>query len=166
MRAKKRYPTTLMLLFRPQRSRTPDYEGLRKKDYPLIDIRRPSSPARSCWSAPPGGEPDIMTMGWHMMMRFSPALFGCYIWDDNHSFELIRRGKECVINVPTLDLVNEVVGIGNSTGGSSTSSRRSGSRRCRREGRRAADRGVLRQFRMPPCRREPDPNTACSFSRW
>jgi flavin reductase (DIM6/NTAB) family NADH-FMN oxidoreductase RutF len=26
-----------------------------------------------------------MTMGWHMMLGFSPALFGCYIWDDNHN---------------------------------------------------------------------------------
>jgi flavin reductase (DIM6/NTAB) family NADH-FMN oxidoreductase RutF len=57
-----------------------------------------------------------MTMGWHMMMQFTPALFGCYIWDGNHSFEMIRRSKECVINVPTSDLVNEVVGIGNCTG--------------------------------------------------
>jgi len=29
---------------------------------------------------------------------------------------MLRRSKECVINLPTSDLVNEVVGIGNCTG--------------------------------------------------
>jgi len=27
-----------------------------------------------------------MTLGWHMMLGFEPALVGCYIWDENHSF--------------------------------------------------------------------------------
>jgi flavin reductase (DIM6/NTAB) family NADH-FMN oxidoreductase RutF len=46
-----------------------------------------------------------MTMGWHMVMQFRPALFG-----------MIRKSKECVINIPTVDLVDEVVGFGNCTG--------------------------------------------------
>src|SRR5258707_6803675 len=88
-----------------------------KKDYPLSDIRRYLEPGpivlvSSAWQ----GKSNIMTMGWHMMMQFSPALFGCYIWDGNHSFEMIRRSKECVINIPTTDLVNEAVGIGNCSG--------------------------------------------------
>ena len=88
-----------------------------KKDYPLPDIRRYLEPGpivlvSSAWKA----KTNIMTMGWHMMMQFSPALFGCYIWDGNHSFEMLRRSKECVINIPTTELVNEVVGIGNCSG--------------------------------------------------
>jgi flavin reductase (DIM6/NTAB) family NADH-FMN oxidoreductase RutF len=67
-----------------------------------------------------------MTMGWHMMLQFSPALLGCYIWDGNHSFEMIRRSKECVINVPTTDLTEQVVGIGNSTGAKINKFRRFG----------------------------------------
>src|SRR6185436_10888218 len=62
------------------------------------------------------GKTNIMTMGWHMMLGFSPALFGCYIWDGNHSFEMLRRSKECVINLPTTTLVEAVVGIGNCSG--------------------------------------------------
>jgi len=31
----------------------------------------------------------------HMMPGFSPALFGCYIWDENHSYQMLRRSKEC-----------------------------------------------------------------------
>ena len=66
-----------------------------KKDYPLSDIRRYLEPGpivlvSSAWR----GKSNIMTMGWHMMMQFSPALFGCYIWDGNHSFEMIRKSKE------------------------------------------------------------------------
>jgi flavin reductase (DIM6/NTAB) family NADH-FMN oxidoreductase RutF len=63
------------------------------------------------------GETNIMTMAWHMMMEFTPALFCCIISNQNHSFELIRRARECVINVPTVDLIDTVVKIGNSTGG-------------------------------------------------
>jgi flavin reductase (DIM6/NTAB) family NADH-FMN oxidoreductase RutF len=89
----------------------------RKSDYPLDAIRRHLEPGpivlvSSSW----GGKTNIMTMGWHVMLDFSPALFGCYIWEGNHSFEMIRRSKECVINIPTVELVHKVVGIGNSTG--------------------------------------------------
>jgi flavin reductase (DIM6/NTAB) family NADH-FMN oxidoreductase RutF len=55
-----------------------------------------------------------MTMGWHMvMMDGPPSLVGCFIWDQNFSYELVRRSKECVINVPTVELGKTVVGIGN-----------------------------------------------------
>jgi flavin reductase (DIM6/NTAB) family NADH-FMN oxidoreductase RutF len=92
-------------------------KAILKRNYPLDQIRRhletgPIVLVSSAWK----GKTNIMTMGWHMMMQFTPALFGCYIWEGNHSFEMIRRSKECVINIPTLDLVNAVVGIGNSTG--------------------------------------------------
>jgi flavin reductase (DIM6/NTAB) family NADH-FMN oxidoreductase RutF len=88
-----------------------------KKSYPLHQIRRhietgPIVLVSSAWK----GKTDIMTMGWHMMMEFRPALFGCYIWDQNHSFQMIRSSRQCVINVPTVDLADIVVGIGNSTG--------------------------------------------------
>ena len=61
-------------------------------------------------------EMNIMTMGLHMVMGFEPSLIGCYIWDENHSFEMIRKSRECVINIPTLDLATKVVGIGNTSG--------------------------------------------------
>lgn len=57
-----------------------------------------------------------MTLGWHTVMEFEPSLVGCIIANSNHSFELIRRSKECVINVPTRKLIEAVVGIGNSSG--------------------------------------------------
>ncbi|HUO94496.1 MAG TPA: flavin reductase, partial [Rhizomicrobium sp.] len=34
----------------------------------------------------------------------------------NHTFEMVRQSKECTINVPTLPLIDKVVGIGNCSG--------------------------------------------------
>ncbi len=89
----------------------------RKVDFPVSNVRRFLEPGpvvlvSSAWR----GERDIMTMGWHMILGEEPSLVGCFIWDQNHSFELIRRSKACVINVPTVDLAAQVVGIGNSSG--------------------------------------------------
>ncbi len=54
-----------------------------------------------------------MTMGWHMMMEYD--LIGCYIWDIDYSRELILKSKECCINVPEVHLLDQAVGIGNTT---------------------------------------------------
>ncbi len=62
------------------------------------------------------GQANIMTMGWHTMMEFTPALVGCVISSANHSFHMIRDSGECLINLPTAALTGIVVGIGNTTG--------------------------------------------------
>jgi flavin reductase (DIM6/NTAB) family NADH-FMN oxidoreductase RutF len=87
----------------------------KKKDFPLDESRRFLEPGPIVLiSSAYRGERNIMTLGWHMMLGFN--LVGCYIWDENHSFSLIRGSKECVINVPTFDLVEAIIGIGNSHG--------------------------------------------------
>ena len=63
-----------------------------------------------------GGKRNIMTMGWHTVMEFTPSLVGCVIAGGNYSYDLIRRSRECVINLPTTALTEVVVGIGNTTG--------------------------------------------------
>jgi flavin reductase (DIM6/NTAB) family NADH-FMN oxidoreductase RutF len=88
-----------------------------KKDFPVANIRRFLEPGpivlvSSAWR----GATNIMTLGWHMVMGFEPSLVGCYIWDANHSFDMIRRSRQCVINLPTVDLASIVVGIGNCSG--------------------------------------------------
>ena len=91
--------------------------AFRKRDFPLGQIRRFLEPGPVVLvSSASRGKTNLMTMGWHMMLGFSPALFGCYIWEENHSFEMLRRSRECVINLPTSDLLDVVVGIGNCTG--------------------------------------------------
>jgi flavin reductase (DIM6/NTAB) family NADH-FMN oxidoreductase RutF len=91
--------------------------SFKKRNFPLEEIRRFVEPGpivlvSSSWK----DESNIMTMGWHTMMSFEPALIGCYIWPENHSFEMIRRSKACVINIPTMELVDEVIAVGNSSG--------------------------------------------------
>jgi flavin reductase (DIM6/NTAB) family NADH-FMN oxidoreductase RutF len=90
---------------------------MRKRDWPVRDVRRFIEPGpvvlvSSAWK----GETNIMTVGWHMVMEEEPSLFGCYIWDANHSRELIRKSRECVVNVPTVDLAATVARIGNCSG--------------------------------------------------
>lgn len=85
-----------------------------KKSFPLTKIRRFIEPGPVVLvTSAYKGERNIMTMGWHMMLGFEPATIGCFIWDQNRSFSLIRRSRECVINVPTFDLVDAVIGVGN-----------------------------------------------------
>jgi flavin reductase (DIM6/NTAB) family NADH-FMN oxidoreductase RutF len=107
-----------------------------------------------------------MTMGWHIVMEFTPSLVGCIIANGNHSFELIRDSGECVINVPSTALTNTVVGIGNTSAPTSTSSPASASRRTRRAGQGAADPGVLRQLRVPSTTTPWWTSTTSSSSRW
>ena len=88
-----------------------------KRDFPVTNARRFLEPGpivlvSSAWK----GKTNIMTMGWHMIMEFEPSLIGCYIWDANYSFEMVRRSRACVINVPTVDLAAQVVAIGNCSG--------------------------------------------------
>lgn len=62
------------------------------------------------------GKNNIMCMSWHMMMEFEPPIIGCIISNRNYSYENIIKTKECVINIPTVDLIKKVVGCGNTTG--------------------------------------------------
>ena len=88
-----------------------------KIDFPVAEVRRFLEPGpivlvSSHWK----DQTDIMTMGWHTMMEFSPSLVGCVISAANHSFELIRNSGQCVINLPTTALADTVVRIGNTNG--------------------------------------------------
>jgi len=58
---------------------------------------------------------NVMTMSWHMVMDFTPQI-GCIIGPWDHSFSALRRTKECVIAVPTVDIAGKVVDIGNCSG--------------------------------------------------
>jgi flavin reductase (DIM6/NTAB) family NADH-FMN oxidoreductase RutF len=89
----------------------------KKKDFPVWQIRRFLEPGpivlvSSAWK----GKTNIMTMGWHMVMEFAPSRIGCYITNANHSFEMIRRSAECVINIPEAHLLEQVIDVGNSHG--------------------------------------------------
>ena len=89
----------------------------KKAEFPLSEVRRYLEPGPVVLvSSAHNGRMNIMTMGWHTMMEFTPALVGCVIAESNHSFELVRKSRECVINLPTVDMAKTVVDIGNTTG--------------------------------------------------
>jgi flavin reductase (DIM6/NTAB) family NADH-FMN oxidoreductase RutF len=62
------------------------------------------------------GRANVMTMSWHTMMEFEPPLVGCVIGGDSATFDALRATKECVINIPTVELAKQVVGVGNCSG--------------------------------------------------
>ena len=87
----------------------------RKHDFPVDQVRRFREPGpivlvSSAWK----GQTNVMTMGWHLMLGFDRI--GFYLWQENHSFEMIRRSRQCVINLPTLAMIDTVVDIGNCSG--------------------------------------------------
>jgi flavin reductase (DIM6/NTAB) family NADH-FMN oxidoreductase RutF len=59
---------------------------------------------------------NIMTVSWHAMMDFEPPIVGCVISNRNYSFGALKATKECVINIPTVELAEETVGCGNTSG--------------------------------------------------
>ena len=62
------------------------------------------------------GRANIMTMSWHMMIDFEPPIVGCVISDRNYTFDILKATRECVINIPTVELAEKVVGCGNTSG--------------------------------------------------
>ncbi|MGB2630266.1 MAG: flavin reductase family protein [Candidatus Omnitrophota bacterium] len=59
---------------------------------------------------------NIMTMSWHMMMEFEPPLIGCVLSNRNYSFSALKATKECVIAIPSVNIINKVVDVGNCSG--------------------------------------------------
>jgi flavin reductase (DIM6/NTAB) family NADH-FMN oxidoreductase RutF len=67
-------------------------------------------------TAAAGEPPDAMAMSWHTMMEFEPPLVGCVISGSHLTWERLRKSRECVIAVPTVELARAVVGCGNASG--------------------------------------------------
>ena len=59
---------------------------------------------------------NVMTMAWHMMVEFEPVLVAFIMSEDNYSFDLLKKSKQCVINIPTVDMIKTAVDIGSCTG--------------------------------------------------
>ena len=62
-----------------------------------------------------GEKNNIMTISWTMVMDFTPV-FAITTGKWNHSFTALRKNRECVIAIPTVDLLDKVVGIGTCSG--------------------------------------------------
>ena len=62
-----------------------------------------------------GQKDNIMTISWTMVMDFTPV-FAITTGEWNHSFAALRKNRECVIAIPTVDMLDKVVGIGTCSG--------------------------------------------------
>ena len=62
-----------------------------------------------------GKKNNLMTISWHMVTDFTPTLaLTTGAW--NHSFKALMKKKECVLNVPTVDIIEKVISIGDCSG--------------------------------------------------
>jgi flavin reductase (DIM6/NTAB) family NADH-FMN oxidoreductase RutF len=62
------------------------------------------------------GRANVMALAWHTMIDFEPPLVGCVVSEQNFSFAALKATKQCVINIPTVELAEKVVGCGNTSG--------------------------------------------------
>jgi flavin reductase (DIM6/NTAB) family NADH-FMN oxidoreductase RutF len=62
-----------------------------------------------------GKKNNIMTISWTMVLGFTP-IFAITTGPWNYSYTALRKFKECVIAIPTVDLIDEVVGVGTCSG--------------------------------------------------
>lgn len=62
------------------------------------------------------GRANVMTLSWLTMMDFEPPLVGLVMSDRNYSFAALKATQECVINIPTVELAEKVVAVGNRSG--------------------------------------------------
>lgn len=62
-----------------------------------------------------GQRPNVMTISWTMVTDFTPR-FALTTGAWNHSYAALTSTRECVIAIPTMDLLDQVVGIGTCSG--------------------------------------------------
>jgi flavin reductase (DIM6/NTAB) family NADH-FMN oxidoreductase RutF len=62
-----------------------------------------------------GNKNNIMTISWTMVLDFTP-LFAMTTGPWNYSFAALQKTKECVIAIPTVDMLDKVVGVGTCSG--------------------------------------------------
>lgn len=62
-----------------------------------------------------GGKDNVMTLSWTMVVDFTPV-FAITTGPWNFSYAALEKTRQCVIAIPTVDLIDKVVGIGTCSG--------------------------------------------------
>lgn len=62
-----------------------------------------------------GRSNNVMTISWTMVMDFTPR-FAMTTGAWNHSYAALRKRRECVVAIPTVDMLDTVVGVGTCSG--------------------------------------------------
>jgi len=62
-----------------------------------------------------GKQNNIMTISWTMVIDFTP-IFAITTGPWNYSYSSLKKSKECTIAIPTVDLIDQVIGVGTCSG--------------------------------------------------
>ena len=62
-----------------------------------------------------GKRPNVMTISWTMVVDITPR-FAITTGAWNYSYKALKKTRECVIAIPTVDLLDTVVGVGTCSG--------------------------------------------------
>jgi len=65
---------------------------------------------------PESGRPNIITVAWVTPLSINSPMVGISIAPKRHSHDLISKSKEFVVNMPTLEILEKVVGCGRASG--------------------------------------------------
>jgi flavin reductase (DIM6/NTAB) family NADH-FMN oxidoreductase RutF len=91
--------------------------AMTKKSFPLSKVYRLLEPGPVVMvSTALKGRTNIMTMSWHTMIDFEPPIVGCVISDRGYTFEIVKATRQCVINIPTVELAQKTLRCGGISG--------------------------------------------------
>ncbi len=62
-----------------------------------------------------GDTDNVMTISWTMVVDFTPV-FAMTTGPWNHSYAALQKSGECVISIPAVDMIDQVVGVGTCSG--------------------------------------------------
>jgi flavin reductase (DIM6/NTAB) family NADH-FMN oxidoreductase RutF len=86
------------------------------KTMPITKVFTLFEPGPVVWVTTHDGEKiNVMTISWMMVIDFSPR-FAITTGDWNYSYNALQRARECVIAIPTVDQIDQVVGVGTCSG--------------------------------------------------
>jgi len=62
------------------------------------------------------GKPNVITLAWAMLTSINPPLVAISISPRRHSHALIEETKEFVVNIPTMEILDETLFCGRASG--------------------------------------------------
>ncbi len=87
------------------------------KDLPLAKVYQLLEPGPVVLlTTAQAGRHNVMTLSWHMMVDFTPPLVACIVSSGDYSFTALHETRECVIAIPSRELAEKVVAVGNCSG--------------------------------------------------
>lgn len=88
-----------------------------KRSYPLARVYGLLEPGPVVLLSTSGPAwPDVMALSWLMPVEFEPPRVACVLGPQDYSHGLLRKSRECVLNIPTVELADKVVAVGNCSG--------------------------------------------------